>query len=118
MTQYLLSVYFDESAELPSEETMQKMYADVDALNQQIKAEGAWVFGGGLHPSSTATVLKSQDGNVLTTDGPYAEAKEVLGGFWIIEAPDLDAAMAWGRKATVACQGPVEVRPFQDEPAA
>ncbi len=118
MTQYLLSVYFDESAELPSDEDMKKIYADVDALNQEIKAEGAWVFGGGLHPASTATVVRANAGDILTTDGPYAEAKEQLGGFWIIQATDLDAALAWGKKATIACQGPVEVRPFQDEPEA
>ncbi|HEX2274943.1 MAG TPA: YciI family protein [Acidimicrobiales bacterium] len=114
MTQYLLSVYVDESAEPPAEE-MEQAYKDVDALNERIKAEGAWVFAGGLHPSSTATVVRAQGGDVLTTDGPFAEAKEHLGGFWIIEAPDLDAALAWAAKATVACRAPVEVRPFQDD---
>jgi hypothetical protein len=118
MKQYLLSVYFDENTAEPSAEAMQKIYGDVDALNQEIKAEGAWVFAGGLHPASTATVVRAQDGDVLTTDGPYAEAKEQIGGFWVIQASDLDAALAWARKATVACQGPVEVRPFQDEPEA
>lgn len=115
MTQYLLSVYFDESAELPSDDAMKKIYADVDALNDEIKSAGAWVFAGGLHPASTATVVRAKDGDVLTTDGPYAEAKEQLGGFWVIQADDLDAALAWARKATVACAGPVEVRPFQDD---
>ena len=76
------------------------------------------MFGGGLHPADTATVVKSQDGEIVTTDGPFAETKEHLGGFWVIEAADLDAALAWAAKATVACQGPVEVRPFQDEPEA
>ncbi len=115
MPQYLLSVYVDESAE-PSPEAMEQAYKDVDALNETLKAEGAWVFAGGLHPSSTATVVRAKSGDVLTTDGPYAEAKEHLGGFWVIEAPDLDAALAWASKATVACQAPVEVRPFQGEP--
>ena len=114
MKQYLLSVYIDEASE-PSPEAMEQAYKDVDALNEQIKAEGAWVFGGGLHPSSTATVVRAKDEEVLTIDGPFAEAKEHLGGFWIIKAPDLDAALAWAAKATVACQAPVEVRPFQDD---
>ena len=116
MTQYLLSVYIDESAEPPSEEVMQKAYRDVEALNQKIKDAGAWVFAGGLHPTSSATVVRSENGQVLTTDGPYAESKEQLGGFWVIEAPDLDAALRWAEQATVACLAPVEVRPFQEEP--
>ena len=118
MTQYLLSVYMVEGSEAPSEEAMQQAYRDVDALNETLKAEGVWVFAGGLHPSTTATVVRSEGGEILTTDGPFAESKEQLGGFWIINAPDLDAALAWARKATVACQAPVEVRPFQDEPEA
>jgi hypothetical protein len=115
MTQYLLSVYHPEELTFPPEQ-LEKVYADVDALNSEIKAAGAWVFGGGLHPSSTATVVQLRDGDVLTTDGPFTEGKEHVGGFWIIEAPDLDAALEWGRKATQACIVPVEVRPFQDEP--
>jgi hypothetical protein len=118
MTQYLLSVHMVEGAEMPSDETIRQMYADVDAVNEEIKAEGAWVFAGGLHPADTATVVKVKDGEVTTTDGPFAETKEQLGGFWVIEAADLDAALAWAAKATVACQAPVEVRPFQDEPEA
>ena len=114
MTQYMLSVHIDETAEF-SPEAMEQAYKDVDALNNEIKAAGAWVFGGGLHPSSTATVVRAQGGEVLTTDGPYAETKEQLGGFWIITAPDLDAALEWARRATVACLAPVEVRPFQDD---
>jgi hypothetical protein len=115
MNQYLLSVYVDEAAEVPSEDAIQQIYADVDAFNESVKSEGAWVFAGGLHPSSTATVVRPKDGDVLTTDGPFPESKEQLGGFWVIRAADLDAALAWARKAAVACQGPVEVRPFQDE---
>jgi hypothetical protein len=76
---------------------------------------GAWVFGGGLHPAETATVVKVSDGEVVTTDGPFAETKEQLGGFWVIKATDLDEALAWAAKATRACRGPVEVRPFQDD---
>ncbi|MGH8937541.1 MAG: YciI family protein [Acidimicrobiia bacterium] len=116
MTQYLLSVYAAEGDETPSPEAMEQIYKDVDAFNETLKAEGAWVFGGGLHPADSATVVRVQDGEVLTIDGPFVEAKEQLGGFWIIKAPDLDAALAWAAEATVACQGPVEVRPFQEEP--
>ncbi|MGH9224101.1 MAG: YciI family protein [Acidimicrobiales bacterium] len=115
MTQYLLSVYMVEGQELPDEQTIQQMYKDVDAVNDEIKAAGAWVFGGGLHPAETATVVQVKEGDILTTDGPYPEAKEQLGGFWVIEATDLDAALAWAGKATTACRAPVEVRPFQDD---
>jgi len=116
MTQYLLSVYMDENAEPPSPERTEQAYKDVDQLNQKLQDQGAWVFGGGLHPPTTATVVKESGGEVVMTDGPYAEAKEQVGGFWVIEAPDLDAALDWASQATVACLGAVEVRPFQDEP--
>jgi hypothetical protein len=116
MKQYLLSVYHPEHEAL-SPERLQKVMADVDALNVEIRAAGAWVFAGGLHPSSTATVLQVKDGDVLTTDGPFAEGKEHVGGLWVIAAPDLDAALEWGRKATRACTVPIEVRPFQEEVA-
>jgi hypothetical protein len=116
MKQYLLSVHTVEGDPAPSPELMQQAYKDVDALNQELQAEGAWVFAGGLHPATTATVVRSQDGEIITTDGPFAETKEQLGGFWVIKAPDLDAALAWASRATRACQGPVEVRPFQEEP--
>ena len=114
MTQYMLSVYMVEGTEPPAPEAMQKMFHDVDVLNQKIQDKGAWVFGGGLHPANTATVVRQNSGNVLTSDGPFAESKEQIGGFWVIEAADLDAALAWAAEATVACQAPVEVRPFQD----
>ncbi|MEO6121790.1 MAG: YciI family protein [Acidimicrobiales bacterium] len=118
MTQYLLSVHIDEGEVDPKAEVLAQMYKDVDAVNQEMQTEGAWVFGGGLHPSSAATVVRAQGGEVLTTDGPYAETKEQLGGFWVIQADDLDEALAWAAKATTACRAPVEVRPFQDEPDA
>lgn len=118
MPQYLMSVYYVEGEETPSDEVMQQMYADVDTLNKKMKDAGVWVFGGGLHTPDTATVVRAQDGDVLTTDGPFPEAKEQIGGFWIIEAPDLDAALDWASQASAACLGPVEVRPFQDEPGA
>jgi len=118
MTQYMLSVFDDERpGEIPAD-VIEKIYADVDALNNEIMEAGAWVFGGGLHPADTATVVREKNGETVTTDGPYAETKEQIGGFWVIEAPDLDAALQWADKATRACQGPIEVRPFQDEPEA
>jgi hypothetical protein len=83
MKQYLLSVHMVEGTEPPSEADMQKAYRDVDTLNATLQAEGAWVFGGGLHPADTATVVRVQDGEVVTTDGPFPEAKEQLGGFWV-----------------------------------
>jgi hypothetical protein len=115
MKQYLLSVYHPEGDTLPPED-LAKVMEDVNALNQEIRAAGAWVFAGGLHPSSTATVLQLNGVDVLTTDGPFAEGKEHIGGLWVIKAEDLDSALEWGRKATQACTVPVEVRPFQDEP--
>jgi hypothetical protein len=116
MKQYLLSVHMVEGQELPAPEVMQKMYADVAAFNSRLQAEGAWVFAGGLHPATSATVVRLEGGQVLTSDGPFAETKEHLGGFWVIKTEDLDSALAWAAGATKACQGPVEVRPFQDEP--
>jgi hypothetical protein len=116
MTQYLLSVHMVEGEPVPSEEEMQKAYQQVDAFNAGLKAAGNWVFAGGLHPPATATVVRIHDGEVLTTDGPFAETKEQIGGFWIITAPDLDAALALAAEASQACGGPVEVRPFQEVP--
>jgi hypothetical protein len=117
MNQYMISVWHVEGEEPPSKEEMQQIFKDVDTFNARIAAEGIEVFGAGLHPPETATVVDaSKGGDVLTTDGPFAEAKEQLGGFWVIEAPDLDAALAFAAEASGACQGPVEVRPFQDEP--
>ncbi len=118
MTQYLMSVYGVEGSEEPTPEAMEKAYRDVGTFNSKLQEKGAWVFAGGLHPANTATVVRVTNGDVLTSDGPFAESKEQLGGFWIITAPDLDAALAWAREATVACQAPVEVRPFQDDPVS
>ncbi|HLQ56624.1 MAG TPA: YciI family protein [Streptosporangiaceae bacterium] len=116
MRQYLLAVHMVEGEPVPSQEQMQQAYRAVDAYNAELKSAGAWVFAGGLHPPSTATVVRSQGGQVVTTDGPFAETKEQLGGFWVIEAADLDAALDWAAKGSAACGGPVEVRPFQDLP--
>jgi hypothetical protein len=114
MRQYLLSVYHPE-VDGPPPEVMEAIFRDVAALNDEIRSAGAWVFAGGLHPSSTATVLRADGDEVLITDGPFAEGKEHIGGFWVIQAADLDSALGWGRKAARACRVPVEVRPFQDE---
>ena len=118
MTQYMLAVHMVDGEAPPSEEAMQKTYDDVSAFNAKLQERGAWVFAGGLHPADTATVVAAHDGDVLVTDGPFAEAKEQLGGFWVIAAPDLDAALVWAGEASAACASPVEVRPFQDEPEA
>jgi hypothetical protein len=116
MPQYLLSVHMVEGAPVLSDEEMQAAYKATDILNEDMKAKGVWVFAGGLHPADTATVVKSDNGEVVTTDGPFAETKEQLGGFWIIEVADLDAALEWAAKGSEACREAVEVRPFQDEP--
>jgi hypothetical protein len=116
MSQYLLSVYYDEAVPDPSTEQMEQMYQDVEALNQKIRSAGAWVFAGGLHTPDTATVVRQNGAELLVTDGPLPEAKEQIGGFWIIDVPDMDAALAWAKEASTACLGPVEIRPFQEEP--
>ena len=115
MTEYLLAVHGGDAGPEMSDEAMQQMYADVDVFNKKLQDQGAWVFAGGLHPASTATVVDATGGDVLTTDGPFLEAKEHLGGFWVINAEDLDAALALAAEASTACQAPVEVRPFQGE---
>ena len=115
MALYLLSVYQPDGPPLPPADLAAVM-ARVGAVNDEIRAAGAWVFAAGLHPPSTATVLRAANGDVVMTDGPYAEGKEHLGGFTIVDAPDLDAALGWGRKLALAITIPIEVRPFQDAP--
>ncbi len=115
MSQYLMSVWHDDAYVVDfSGDDAQRVVAQVGTLNQRMMDAGAWVFAAGLHPASSATVVRSQDGQISMTDGPYAESKEQMGGFWIIEAPDLDAALEWARLAAAACEGPVELRPTQD----
>ena len=115
MAQYLLSVWHDDEYDVDfSTPDAQRVGAQVGALNEEMERTGTWVFGAGLQPASTATVLRPGDGPSMT-DGPYAETKEQMGGFWVIEAPDLDAALEWARKAAAACEGPVELRPMQGE---
>ena len=116
MKQYLLAVHMVEGEPGRSDAEAQQTYKAVDAYNAELQAAGAWVFAGGLHPPATATVVRAQGGQVVTTDGPFAETKEQLGGFWIIEATDLDAALDWAARGSAACGGPVEVRPFQELP--
>lgn len=115
MTQYMLSVYPTAEQQNLTPGQIDQLYKEVDTFNAEVRAAGAWVFGGGLHPPATATVVRVQGADVITTDGPFAETKEQLGGFWILRAPDLDAALAWASKATRACGAPVEVRPFEDD---
>lgn len=112
MTQYLLAVHHAGTGPDLSPQEMQQSFADVGAFNVQLMDSGAFVFAGGLRPVASATVVRQAGDDILVTDGPYAETKEHLGGFWVIEAPDLDAALAWARQATVACRLPVEIRPF------
>src|SRR6478609_12185757 len=111
MQQYLLSVYQPEGP-MPDQEFQDQIQQNLDELNAQMRAADAWVFSGGLHSPSTATVVRAKGDEVLTTDGPFLEAKEYLGGFTIVQAPDLDAALEWGRKLTLATTLPIEVRPF------
>jgi hypothetical protein len=115
MPQYLLSVHSvdDEAPKPMSEEEMGQFMERVGVLEEEMKSAGAWLFGGALHEADTATVVRVSDGEVSTTDGPFAEAKEHLGGFYIIEADDLDAALAWAAKTTAAVSKPIEVRPFR-----
>jgi hypothetical protein len=116
MPQYLLSVHTAQGQPRApmSEEEMRQFMERIGVLEEEMKSAGAWVFSGRLHEPETATVVRMSEGEVLTTDGPFAEAKEHLGGFYIIEAEDLDDALAWASKVTGAIKAPIEVRPFSD----
>jgi hypothetical protein len=112
MKQYLLSIYQPEGT--PSPEVLDPIMRNLEKLNQEMRDAGAWVFAAGLHPPATASVLRATGDDVLVTDGPFIEAKEFLGGFTVIQAEDLDAALGWGRKlAAVLAPLAIEVRPFQ-----
>jgi hypothetical protein len=116
MPQYLLAVHGSaEDWARPAEE-MQQSFNDTAVFNDKLRDTSAFVFAGGLRPPESATVVRRSGDDYLTTDGPYTETKEHLGGFWIIAAADLDEALDWARQASKACGGPVEVRPFADEP--
>lgn len=118
MPQYLLSVFQEEGADPPTPEEAEVIVARVAAVQEELKAAGAWVFFGALTDASSATVVRAAGGEVSMTDGPYAEAKEQIAGFTVIEAADLDEALAWARKGSEACMWPVEVRPFLGAPPA
>ncbi len=119
MPEYMLSVRHDPAdqerlAEIPPE-AMQKMFADVEAFNDKLRDAGAWVFAGGLEPVETTTTVDNTGAEAIVTDGPFVESKEYLGGFWVISAADLDEALDWAKQGSKACDGRVEVRPFQGE---
>ncbi|MET8149176.1 YciI family protein [Actinoplanes sp. NPDC049668] len=116
MKQYMLAVHSVAGAPTRSDEDTQIAYAQTDKVNNELQAAGAWVFGGGLLPPESATVVRVDDGRATMTDGPFAETKEQLGGFWVIRCADLDEALAWAEKCAQACMEPVEVRPFQGLP--
>jgi len=113
MKNYLLSVYQPEGTP-PAPDVLDKIMAELGMLRDEMKAAGAWVFSGGLNAPSTATVLRFDGADVLMTDGPFAEGKEYLGGFTIVQAPDLDSALEWGRRLARVVTLPIEVRPFAD----
>ena len=112
MSRYLLSVVTPTGGTPPAPEELNAIMKNVDALHQEMRDAGAWVFSGGLEAPDTATVVRPQGGELLLTDGPFAETKEYVGGISIVEAPDLDAALEWGRKSARAIGLPIEVRPF------
>ena len=113
MAQYLLSVHHAPDVDFGTEEEVQGIFDAVDAFNDKVREAGKWVFAGGLAPISSATTVDNRSGQRIVTDGPFSESKEYLGGFWIIEAADLDEALVWATEGSAACGGRVEVRPFQ-----
>jgi hypothetical protein len=115
MPQYMFSVNHEVGEELPTGDDVQRMLTQVDAFNQKVTDAGIWVFAGGLEPIETTTTVDATGSEPIITDGPFSEAKEWIGGFWVLEAPDLDAALKLAIEASAACEGRVEVRPFQSE---
>lgn len=114
MKQYLLSIYQPDS-DPPPADVLAEIMRDISAVREELRSAGAWVFSGGLHAPSTATVLRPRQQEMLMTDGPYVEGKEHIGGLTIIRAANLDEALEWGRKLARATTLPIEVRPFQGE---
>ena len=114
MKLYLLSIY-QPDGDPPPPDVLERVMRDIDVMNRELRAAGSWVFAGGLHEPSTATVVRVRDGEALMTDGPFVEGKEHIGGFTIIKAADLDIALEWGRRLAQATTLPIEVRPFQGE---
>ena len=115
MTRYLMSVCYAAGSTAPTAEELEQITHDVTEVHRQLREEGAWVFGGGLHDPSTATVVTARDGSALTTDGPFLDTKEVIGGLSIVDLPDMDAALRWAERMSAATTCPIEVRPFHDE---
>jgi hypothetical protein len=114
MKQYLLSVCYPAGGQRPPPDVLQKITRDVTAVQKEMQAAGVWIFSGGLHPANTATVLRQQGGDIVTTDGPFIESKEQIGGITVLKAADLDGALGWGRKLARAIGVPIEVRPFME----
>lgn len=115
VTRYMMSVWYPSDAVPPAPDELEQITRDVEAVHRQLQSQGAWVFGGGLHDPTTATVVTTRGGRAVTTDGPFVETKEVLGGFSVIEVDDLDAALRWAERMSEATTCPIEVRPFQQE---
>lgn len=116
MAQYLVAIHHPDDYDASLED--EAMHRDIDVLNDEMTAAGVRIFVGGLHPARAATSLRARpDGQVLATAGPYLDTKEHVGGFWVLEAASLAEALAWGRKAVIACRAPVEVREFFSMPA-
>jgi hypothetical protein len=112
MTQYLLAVHGTTDDVMPNESEMKEIFAAVDRFNDKLKQIGAWVFAGGLTDVKEAKVVDASKGEATVTDGPFSETREVLGGFWVVEAADLDAALALAKEGSAACAAAVEVRAF------
>jgi hypothetical protein len=118
MPQYLISMYQPDGV-VPPPEFLAPVMAELGRLREEMRAAGVWVFSNGLHDASSSTVLRNQDGQVVTTDGPYLEGKEHIGGFTIVDVPDLDEALSWARRICEITVGlPIEVRPFRESMAA
>jgi hypothetical protein len=115
MARYMFLIHQPDGP-VPPEDFLGPIMRDVGAVNAEMRAAGVWVFGGGLHTTDSATTVRLQDGEVLTTDGPYLEGKEHIGGITIIEAADLDEALMWARKLAKAITIPLEVRPMYPDP--
>jgi hypothetical protein len=115
MKQYLLSVCYQAGSTQPPPDALKKIMSDVVALRNEMQTAGVWVFSGGLHPSSSATVLRQQGGEIVMTDGPFIESKEQIGGITIVRVADLDAALSWARKLARAVTTAIEVRPFMEQ---
>jgi hypothetical protein len=114
MKQYLLSVCYPAGGQPPPPDALQRIMRDVRAVQTEMQSAGVWMFSGGLTPPTSATVLRHQGGDIVTTDGPFIESREQIGGITIVKVADLDAALAWGRKLARAIGTPIEVRPFQE----